>query len=90
MEKFEIVWKRELNTIKEDIKEMKKTLFLIEHEQGRKIDAMYDFIMLEKQKREQQEDVIKNIDARVDKSELQIFNHENRIIVLEDNFSSKV
>ena len=85
-ERFE----KELKPIKDDIKEMKKTLFLIEHEQGRKIDVMYDFIMLEKEKREQQALHINNIDARVDKTEGRIFEHENRIVVLEENLNSNI
>lgn len=57
--------------------------FLFEQEYGSKIDAIYDHVALELQKNEEKSVKIHTLDTRLDRSEVELFNHEKRISVLE-------
>ena len=57
--------------------------FLFEHEYGKKIDLMYDAIVTELDKNQEKSEKIRKLDARVDRCEMSLFDHEKRISVLE-------
>ena len=83
--------KAEMAQVKEELKGDMKQLeriildkqFLFETEYGKKIDMMYDAVLLELDKNKEKSEKIHKFDARMERSEIKVFNHEKRIWVLE-------
>ena len=67
-----------------EIKNIKEALFVIEHEHGRKIDAIYDLFNLDKEINKPKFDEISIISKKTEQNYLHILNHENRISTLEE------
>ena len=74
-------------TLKGEMKQLERTIldrqFLFETEYGKKIDMIYDAVVLELDKNLEKSEKIRKLDARMDKSEIKVFDHEKRISVLE-------
>lgn len=79
--------KHEMDEFKQEIQNVKDTLFVIEHEHGRKIDAMYDYLDLQNDKMKEKSRNIRNLDKRMERSEISIFNLEKRVTALEKSNS---
>lgn len=96
-QKLKTELKQELKTeLKEELStELKKELgqeiqnrFLVfEFEYGRKIDAIYDLVMLQKEKLEDEIEWLKNLNRRLNNVEVDVLNHETRITALEKSNS---
>ena len=56
-----------------------------EEECGKKIDAIFDAVTLELDKNLEKSEKIRKLDKRMDRTEVNIFDHEKRISVLERN-----
>lgn len=73
--------------LKREMKQLERTIldkqFLFETEYGKKIDMMYDAVLLELDKNKEKSEKIHKLDARMERSEIKVFNHEKRISVLE-------
>ena len=74
-----------LDNVESDIKDIKKSLFIIEHEHGKKIDAIYDLVNLDKEINKPKFDEISKITKKSEQNYLHILNHEGRISTLEKN-----
>ncbi len=74
-------------TLKGEMKQLERTIldrqFLFETEYGKKIDMIYDAVVLELDKNLEKSEKIRKLDARMDKSEIKVFDHEKRISILE-------
>ena len=68
---------------KQEIREIKDCLFVIEHEHGKKIDAMYDFLSLQNDKLQVKTEEVRRLDKRTERNEIKIFDLEKRVTVLE-------
>ncbi len=68
---------------KQEMQEIREALFVLEHEHGRKIDAIYDALMIHQEKNDKMSENIGILDKRTEKNEMNIFNHEKRISALE-------
>lgn len=68
---------------KQEMQEIKDCLFVLEHEHGKKIDAIYDALMIQQEKNDNMLDNIDGLDKRTERNEISIFDHEKRISVLE-------
>ena len=74
-------------TLKGEMKQLERTIldrqFLFETEYGKKIDMIYDAVVLELDNNLEKSEKIRKLDARMDKSEIKVFDHEKRISILE-------
>ena len=73
--------------LNDQIQILRDSLFVIEHEHGRKIDAIYDLVYLDKELNEPKFQKIEEISSKVDNDHLHILNHEDRLSILEKNIS---
>lgn len=74
----------ELRADNEEFKqEMVNRHFVFEQEYGQKINAIYDAVTLELDKNLEKSEKISKLNTRMDRAEINIFNHEKRISKLE-------
>lgn len=85
-DKFDAL-KDDFNELKDDVRVLRDCLFVVEHEHGQKIDAIYDLVCLDKEVNAPKFEKINKISDKVDKNQLHILNHENRISNLEKYIS---
>lgn len=63
--------------------EMVNRFFIFETEFGRKIDIMYDYMMLQREIYQQKFETLRNLDKRMDIGEIRNLDYEKRISILE-------
>ena len=80
LEKQQIEFDEKLNQYQKNLTDK---MFLFEQEYGNKIDAIFDAVILEKDKNIEKSEKIRKLDKRVESNEAKIFGHERRISVLE-------
>lgn len=73
--------------LNEQIQVLRDCVFVIEQEHGRKIDAIFDLVYLDKELNDPKFKQIEEISGKVDNNRLHILNHEDRISILEKNIS---
>ena len=64
-------------------KELSHRLFMFEQKYSKKIDAIYDSILLEQEKNIEKSEKIHNLRKRAERLEVNVFDHEKRISILE-------
>lgn len=64
---------------------LENTVLVIEHEHGRKLDAIFDLVNLDKEINKPKFDEISTLNKKTEKNYLHILNHEQRISTLEDS-----
>lgn len=76
--------RQEVNQKIDDLRqEMINRFFVFENEFGRKIDIMYDYMMLQREIYQQKYELIRDLDKRLDISEIRNLDYEKRISILE-------
>ena len=74
---------KKFDEIQQEIIQIHNQQLLFEHEYGTKIDAIFDAVTLELDKNLEKSHKLHNLEKRMDRSEVTIFNHEKRISSLE-------
>lgn len=78
---------QKIDEVDKKIENVKKEIldrqFAFEHEYGIKIDAIFDAVRLEMDKNIEKSQRLYNLAERINKNEVTIFNHEERISKLE-------
>lgn len=83
--------KQDTNNLREELKqdinelrqEMINRFFIFETEFGRKIDIMYDYMMLQREIYQQKFETLRDLDKRMDIGEIRNLDYEKRISILE-------
>lgn len=73
--------------IETEIQDFRESLFVLEYEHNKKLDAIYDLFDLEKEINQPKFDELKKISQKTDLNSLHILNHEDRICTLEKHNS---
>lgn len=89
-EKFEARFQnleKKFDELRADNEEFKQQMlnrhFVFEQEYGQKINAIYDAVTLELDKNLEKSEKISKLNTRMDRAEINVFNHEKRISKLE-------
>lgn len=80
--------KGEVKELRKDHEELKEVVYLMQYEHGKKLDAIFDYITLDKQKEKKQNQKNNNLEKIAQENQLKIWNLENRVEVLEECFNS--
>lgn len=81
-------FKSENKKIRDEIADLKETVYLMKDEHGEKLDAIFDYIVLNQEKEKTKNKKDEKLQKIVDKNQLKIWNLENRVEVLEKTFNS--
>lgn len=72
-----------LEKVSEKVDEVFDQQFVFEHEYGMKIDVIVDAVKMELDKNLEKSEKIRELASRMDRNEVSIFAHEERISTLE-------
>ena len=73
-----------IDKLEDRMESLENTVLVIEHEHGRKLDAIFDLVNLDKEINKPKFDEISTLNKKTEKNYLHILNHEQRISTLED------
>ena len=85
LEEMDQKFEKKFEEIQEEISQIRNQQLIFEYEYGTKIDAIFDSVSLELDKNLEKSQKIRNLENRMDRTEVEIFGHEKRISKLELN-----
>jgi len=83
-EDFRNELKTSIDTLRQ---EMISRFFVLETELGKKIDIIYDYVMLQKEIFGEKFENLRSLEKRTETNEIRVLDHEKRISILERNHS---